>query len=434
MTLNDIYRKKIPEGKDWFDKYAFMKNIMPPNSEEIAQYQIKQARKIFAPNPQLKEMIKKINLDMMQEIVDRDGEAVEKAIQCVENALGSWQTFNPYSASKIRTTISSDVLQGLEVDLNKYEKLLQNLQAVYSKMSTYKSNADIESRLVEIESAMNQIAADINNFKAGTFTPLGDLESNSRGYLAKAANIGHSLKGKYLELAATEWFANKIPSNIQVVNVGSVTGWSLDIFGGQKSKGKQLRTDVMGFDTDIAQQINVSYEIGGQRKTSTLKDLIDLMQTSNDRVSISLNNTNYDDIRKALVFGAQAKSGQGQSIFNKTTTTLAEVITHGDVRHYAKALQILIDIAANSKMGSSLITKSKEYDAMFNYLLGKHLANIIGRENYLVITRNGVQTVYEYMLDQWNKTKRMVQAIERRVDIEHPGKITKIGYSSQNQF
>ena len=261
MQLSDLYHKKdLHKNAVFWDKYKFLSNVNFPTNDQIANFQLSQIKSQFPVDGKLQKIIQKMNLDMMTQIIDKDNEAVDKVIQSVENAFGLWyQSDDPYSAAKIRSTISSDVLQGLEVDLNKYEMLLQNLSMVYEKLFQYNNNDFVRSRLEQIEIAMNQIQMDINNFKAGTFQPIGTLEDNQQGYIAKAVNIGHDLKGKYLEIAATKWFAERLPSSIKVVDVGNILGTSYDIFGGVSSTGKQLRTDIMAFDKNLAQQILIEY-------------------------------------------------------------------------------------------------------------------------------------------------------------------------------
>lgn len=429
MKLSDLYHKKyLSDNAKFYDKYKILENTNFPSAQKIANFQLKQIKEQFPIDNKMQSIIKSLNLDIITPIVDTDNMAVNEAIQSVENALGLWyQSLDPNSAAKIKTTISSDVLQGIKVDLDKYEKMLQNLQIVYNKLgsSEYSSNNFIKTRLDQIDMAMKQIALDIKQYREGVFIPKISVEEN-KGYLENAINLGYGLKGKYLEIAATNWFSKKLPHSIKVVNVGNITGYSLDIFGQKKSKGKELRTDIMGFDKAIAATIQITYTINGQEKTSSLLDLINQIEKNNGNDIISLNNTDYSQIKKALVFGAQAKSGINQSIFNKTSANIQSIVNANAQMQYAKALRALTQIASNSN--SKIIKKSINYDAMFNYLLGKQIGFIIGKENNLVVTRNGVQTIYNYMKDQWNQSKKIVRAINKRIDIAAPNSTIDIGY------
>lgn len=435
MLLSDLYYKKdLYSGADFYDKYKFLSNVNFPSNEQIANFQLRQIKQQFPVDGKLQKIVKRMNLDMMVPVVDRDNEVVDKVIQSIENALGLWyQSNDPHSAAKIHSTISSDVLQGLQVNLSQYEGLLQNLQDVYSKLNTseYNNSDFIRTRLEQINDAIQRLQADISSYKAGTFQPISNPGNNEEGYLAKAVNLGHDLKGKYLEIAATNWFEDKLPSNIRVVDVGNITGLSYDIFGGAKSKGKQLRTDIMGFDKGLAQQIYIEYELNGQKVTTTIWEMLERIKQNSGNDSISLNSTDYSQIQKALVFGAQAKSGKGQAIFNRTSTTLRGVIQENLPMGYAKALNALTEIASNSE--SRIINKSKNYDALFNYLLGKQMGYIIGKENNLVVTRKGVQTIYEYMKDQWEQSQRVVRAVDKRVNIKNPDTKLTIGFAKTEE-
>jgi hypothetical protein len=77
---------------------------------------------------------------------------------------------------------------------------------------------------------------------------------------------------------------------------------------------------------------------------------------------------------------------------------------------------------------NNMMKTSDMYDAMFNMLLAKHLRYIIGRENYLIVTREGIYTIYDYMQKQWNTAKRIVKAT-LRVDISKPDKKIPLEYT-----
>ncbi len=435
MLLSDLYAKKyITDEMTFHDKYAFLEGVQFPSNDDIAYEQLWRVREQFPVDPKLQEIVDNLNLDMNQPIVDKDNLAADQVIQKIEDALGLWyQSKNPYSAAKIRSTISGDVLNNLEVDLEKYEQLLNSLMEVYIQLMqpNYSNNEFMKKRLEQIENAMIQIRTDIDKYKAGTFEPIGTIEDNAKGYIGKAVNLGHDLKGKYLEMAATEWLNEKLPSDIKVVDVGNITGWSYDIFGNKKSKGKALRTDIMGFDTNLAKQLKITYEVNGQTKTTSIWEMLELIEKNNGNDSISLNGTDYSQIQKALVFGAQAKSGQGQAIFNTVSASLRDVVAANMSSDYARALAALSEIAAQPE--SVINTKSHNYDAMFNFLLGRQLGNIIGQENNLVVTREGIQTLYEYMTKQWRENQRIVRAINRRVDIQAPDSLNEIKYAKAEE-
>ena len=432
MTLSDLY-PGISADKQFIDRYKFLEEVDFPTNEEIAAYQLDWVKRYYPQNDaKMKEIVEKLNLDQQQPIVDNDQQVVNEVVQNIEDSLGQWyQTKNRYSAAKIQSTISSDVLKGLNVDLVKYEKMLEALESVYKKLIQphYSNSNDIKKQLIKIEQAIQQLTSDITSYKAGTFIP--NVKEGEGGYLAWAAYIGHALKGQYLEMAATDWLNSKLPKDIKVVTTGNVLGWSFDVFGQKAHKSKKIRTDIMGFDMNLAKELQIEYTLNGKVIKSSIEEMLEQMEKNSGNDTINISNTDYSQIQRVLVFGAQAKSGKGQAIFNQVKIPLNKLVEenalHGNM--YALAFRSLMEIASNKD--SKILTKSKDYDAMFNFMLGRQLNNIIGRENNLVVTRDGIQTIYDYMVEQWKVNKRIARAVERRINIREPERLNVVRHAKE---
>lgn len=425
MTLSDIY-PHAPPDKDFFEEYQYLKNVNPPTIKEIGAYQVAKIQKNLSIDPKTLEMIEKINADGKMITIGDDSKGITQAIANIEKTFGHWSlTDDANSAQNIQSTISSDVLANIQVDLQKYETLLSNLKSVYKDVSTYGSDMELKKQLLHIEKVIQQLEHDISTYKLGTFKADPNAQQG-QGYLQQAQMIGSRLKGAYLEAAGTAFFESVVPEKMKVVTTGKVLGWSHDVLGNKKTASKMLRTDIMAFnnENDLLENIEIEYEVGTKKDKkvvkSTIMDMLKTLKTTNTTIDLSI--TDYSEIQKALVFGAQAKAGQGQAIFNPVKLSLDQLnlqTTLGDDGdQYAKALIAFFDMLGDKNQDKTKMrTKWVGYDAMFNFLLGRHATNIIGQENHFVVTRDGVQRVDKYMENQYQKHQKIIRMVGNRLDI-----------------
>ena len=439
MMIRDLYRSEAKAIKTFGkNNWRFLEATteasrlpsVTPTRETIYNEQLRQVKNLYPSNTQLSEFINAVNIDQNKIFTyeANDNYMFEKTIEIIEEALGMWGAGGSKgSAGIIKTKISKE---DTAASLQKYQLMLQNLQNLYNTLST-STDSYILSNLKSVKAAIAELESDIRSHGQGTLSRTLS-EANSGGYVDKAIWLGWALKGRYLETAATEWFAERIPENIEVVDTGKVYGMSYDIFGAAKSAGKQLKSDILAFD--MTKNIQVTYKIddkliGPVPLEKFLKDV----KSKSGTHTISIDNNNYNELQKAIVFGAQAKSGRNQAMFNKasTQTTLQDIVNNSYAIHrFGRALQILIRAATDSKHKTNLIVQQPMYNAMFNYLLAYHLRYIIGAENSLIVTRDGIYTVYEYMRHQWETARRIVQAAVS-VNLSQPGKIIPIEYSAR---
>lgn len=431
MMIRDIYAVKIPEDKRIIpftqSELQNLANVpasnspVTPDRAAIAAEQLKMIKSLYPKNAALDDLIHNANLDMGKQFgadeVD-DTAIINETIDSIERALGMWYVGGTESSAGVtRTTITKEET---EQSLMKYRIMLDNLQDMYNKLSD-SNDSYIQEKLQIVKQSIEDLTFDLANYKSDSFVPRGSLHG---GYVDRAIWLGNSLKGRYLEVAATEWLGQRVPESIKVVDTGRVYGATYDILGGVKNVGKQLKSDILAFD--LTKNIEVSYKLDGKiiGPVPLSKFLADVEGKSGSH-TISIDNDNYQALSEAIVFGAQAKAGRGQSILNKNTvfTDLREVTT---VAHeFSKALQLLMQAATRP---NNMMKTSDMYDAMFNMLLAKHLRYIIGRENYLIVTREGIYTIYDYMQKQWNAAKRIVKAA-LRVDISKPDKKIPLEYT-----
>lgn len=410
MTIGDLC---ILNNKPFTEEEIdFLHSITPPDNKTIAMEQIRMVDELYPTSPELERFVKNANIDLNQAFtfIPSDEVAVSEVIESIENALGVWSPTGPLtgSAGIIRTTMSDDEKNKVAIDLAKYERLYDNLYTMYTNLSNT-SDSFIREKLVAIEQGLAELERDISNFKNGTFVASAHSKG---GYVQKAIGLGYALKGRYLEVAATKWMSEHIPENIKIVNTGRVYGVTFDIFGQKKSSGKQLKSDILAFDSALADGIQIEYKLNGKKNTTSLSKFLEIIENNSGTETISIDEHNYNELTKAVVFGAQAKSGYNQAIFNKGTAAASvnDIADRNIAEDFGRALHLIVQAASDKSNRDSVLNKHPAYNAMFNFLLSRYLNYIIGRENNLIVTREGIWTLAKYMEHQWYTAHRFIQA------------------------
>ena len=433
MTIGDVYKKG--SLNDHFPKGHFLEDlntIIPPTIDSIYQAQLQAIKNSYPSNPTLKKIVNDLNQDKLLTIpsgLQSSDSLVEEIIGNIEKALGFTYTGDgqlQLSAALVKTKIRDEHQKG-KVNLLKYNQLLYSLEQVYTTLSASGVvDQKMQQALITIKKGMDELAMDIKNYQTKNFNALSVNDGN--GYIDQAIYLGYMLKGQYLENAATSWLQSVVPETIKVVTVGDVYGSTIDIITGEvKSHGKKLKTDIFGLD--LSKNIKINIKIDGQVKEVSLEELSVLLDKKEQVITIP--DESYDKLirEKGIAFGAQAKSGANAMLFNKASnkTTLKQLVnTEDDAKQYAHALNLLIQAANNSKNVHSL---SANYDAMFNFLLSKHLNKIIGRENNLIVTRKGIQTIEDYYITQYETYKKIIKA-QQRVRVHEPTKSINIEHQA----
>jgi len=434
MTPAELYRSNLkagthipnsfyenPEDKTPYDKLNDLRTLSPT---EIWQYQRENILSQMELSPKMQEIAQILNNDVTSRI-GNDKVPVEQIIKDIEQAISYTDNESP-----LKTIMSKDAKVNLEKTLEAFKLLEKRLSNVYNNIAKTKGVAipgtQIAKELERIDVGLTAIKNSIASYDgsvASLYTP------ETSGFLKGASWLGLRLKGAYLEVAGTEWIDSKLPNNIKVVNVGKVTGPTVDILGNITGTGKMLRTDLMAFD--LSKNITVEFNLGSgknkQLKKMSLSDFVDFLDKTKGTESISFDENQFAELQKALVFGVQSKSGQNQAIFNPKSETLSNAIQlEGLESVYARQLDLLVKLIA---INNNLSPTHDAYNSLFNYCISKGLANIVGKENSLVLTRAGVTTMRDYLINKWQTGKYFIQA-KNRVNIKKPGANIAVHYAS----
>lgn len=434
MTPSDVYRSRLKKGitaPDAFYKnpnngidYSFLNGVTPPSIQEIGEAQMANIRQTMPITPQLQALANKLNKDMVVKL-NNEGEMIEieEAISKIEQALSYTETGSAANLSNNKKATAT-----VEAMVSSFQELERRLSEVYKMIAASGGavpGSQLEKELARVDDIYRAVVSQLQAFDNGATV----MSPETVGYLKTAEWLGRRIKGKYLEVVGTEWINKKLPSGIKAVNVGKVMGPTIDILGNMSNGGaKMIRTDIMGFD--LSKNITISFTTGNEKTphTMSLKEFIDFVEKQGETTSITLDGDNLQLLQSALVFGVQAKAGKGQAVFNPKPVSINQVIQLEGNSTYANALSLLVSLAIDDEY---LAKTSDAYQALFNYCLSKGINNIIGKENSLVLTRQGIMTMREYLLNQWDTANKIVQA-KKRVNITTPDAGTDVYYSGAN--
>lgn len=433
MTPSDVYRSRLRKGitpPDEFYKspntgidYSLLNGITPPSMGEIGAAQMASIRQTMPISPSLQKFADKLNKDMMVKLND-EGEMVEieEAIHKIEQALSYRE--NGGAANLLNNKKATSSVEAL---VSSFRILEQRLSEVYKMISASGGaipGSQLEKELSRVDDIYRSVVSQLAAFDNGATM----MSPETVGYLKTAEWLSRRIKGKYLEVVGTEWINKKVPENIKVVNVGKVMGPTVDILGKMSGGAKMIRTDIMAFD--MTKELTISFTTGSEKTphTMSLQDFVSFIEKQGETTTITLDADNLQALQSALVFGVQAKAGQGQAVFNPKPVSINQVIQLEGNSNYANALSLLVSLA---KEDEYLAKTGDTYQALFNYCLSKGINNIIGKENSLVLTRQGITTMREYLLSQWEYAQKIVQA-KKRVNILSPDAGVDVYYSGAN--
>ena len=316
-----------------------------------------------------------------------------KHIQDIEDAIGY------KGLGGLKTKNKEITSEQLKAFIGKHDTLLMDLKNIYNMFDAQKSRTIIKA-LERLDLAIKDLEADVS---ALTGEP---AVFSNRGYLQTLNWVEWHLKGYLLEAEGTKFLQERIPDleSIKIVNTGDILGPTLDIFGGVQNAKKQLGADIMAFDKEIAKNIFITYEIDKQKRGPlSLLEFLQVIEDNAGEKTITIFAEDYPKIQTALIAGIQAKSGQGNIKFR----VVSPATLFGSGTDIARALESL-NWLMNNKWGGQLKQKDDIYDAMFNLELSRHLTGIIGKDNTVMLTRDGFQSTKEFLINAYNQGKMIM--------------------------
>lgn len=344
--------------------------------------------------------------------------------------------FQDFENGGIATMRKINTYGELQNHIQRHDSLISELTTIYDslvKISGFNPSVPLPV-LDRLNVLIQELKADIANceqYPDDTPLPPG------RSYLQKSVYLGYRLKGYLFEAEAND-FIKSIPSieynnkKYLTVNLANTYIATLDLFGNNGNVGtKQARQDFGLIQEDLAKSVNISWTVDGQSYTGTIADFIQVCENKNNaQKTISIKDINDAQKIKDCIIGIQAKSNLGKIIFlnnskqGKTISLSTVLDANGN-----PAQKILWKLwwltTPYGDYQAHLEDTHDYYDAYFNYAIGKFLANIIGVENQIMVTRYGFQTVQDWLLTEI-ENQRYIRAMTR-VHIRYPDTSIRVG-------
>ena len=372
-------------------RYDILQGESIPTEYKIYKEQKAYATHHYAPyKRRLKKMIQPLNNDLLTNGVIDYPLNVQQIIEDLENyfAFYNHQTNKQSLVAETQNKLRTNTL--LESD---YKKLSQKGKQLYRTLSKEKYLQD--SQFIEI----------LENFYQDTITmdkkiKTSGLKDENLGYmktfLNKLSSYGRRIKGRHLELAAQYTIQEILNKNnvkdVQILDTAKIRDFHLNIGGNLTSYKRSSIVDlglVFGFKMDDG-------------KTKTLKELIQSYKDIDGKKnSVSVFLDAYQGV------GLQAKaaiSNKKTKPFNEFSMKLDDVFRgYGVAGSTLQLLNLLIhEKGARSRFHQIDGTNEKFgpiYDNYFNYAISRNVVNILGKENVLIATKNGIQFMDEYVYE-----------------------------------
>lgn len=379
MNIAEYYiGKNLPEEGKFYNKFEELNDQNVPDEPAIIANQKNFWRQSYG---QFKHsnLLKDLSNDLNNIGVNYSDywSMIDKNIANIENyvrTLGGRKIEDP---SKIQEFVGQ--VDSLLDEANQFFLNLKNMPSLSSvKFALDKMN--------------NQIKI-LQNLADGELPPEGT-------FIGKLQWIEYVVKGRYLEAAGIDFF-QKIPKvkemNLKVLDTANLKG-VYDIFGNYKNY-QQMKSDIMLLD--IEDSIEITYTQGKDNTVykTTFKNFLDMVNNAKGKMDIRLTQKSFNLISEHTIAGVQSKASSSHMI------KLAKVAVDSLSGAEGRALQLmksLVQISNKIQGGRGNIRSAhKDYENLFNYALAQHLTWVVGKENNIFLTRNGLTDTYNYILENF---------------------------------
>lgn len=321
---------------------------------------------------------------------------IQETINNLERILGNWKdTYQNLNVDSLNSIIKK-YEQNSYISERQYEILYTNFCFLFSELA--KSNIIEKDLLREFKAAIKKLKT-ASNITIKNHPILGGevevRQFENPNILKSLAVLGKKVKTRFLELAVLKDIREmtKDINNLEVIDSAKILEAHLSSTGKISSKNKQSINDIKIFKTSnntiisINDLINKLKNLDSKQKVETLKS------------------------HNIALLGVQAKSGYNTKPFNEASATLNEVIEMSkskvlDLLYYLMYEPTSTNPDGNKpnlsffKTDKNLPANKKIYEVLFNYNLAHNLSYILGYENAILATNDGLIFMEDYLYQQ----------------------------------
>lgn len=384
------------------DDYKQLNDLEIPSAELIRQHQAAQIKLMGQKNnAKLKEYVDKINLDF-RGLVIGDYESLSDIDMSnfinMEQVFGTWLTDidlkenNKNGVIKESLTNAQEELQTNQFTLSNYQVLKSSMLKLFADL---KEDKIVDSNILKDITAMEQIIASIDNalqsevgnannqFINSSVLETATKTGKTTSYLKQLIGFSYRVKGRYLELKAMEFLFTKLSqvSDLLIIDTANNLEIHADILGNPTGNiAKTAKTDAL---VVLAQNLEKIGKLKGSQVYSVDDDT-------------------YETLKQEAIGGVQVKSGINQSPFNVFNTTWRQLYSLNGGDGYARYSMMLNSLMQEPRAKYYMYQKDERmseplYNPIFNYLLAKGVSRIVGEQNNLFATRDGIYFMDEYL-------------------------------------
>ena len=381
MSLfNEVIRSGAPVRKiynEFFKDYADLNNFTPPTPEVIRNYQLAKLEAFQSASLRNNKKVQELNTYFQTNGNFNENSEFEKTVsEAISNIYN-----NILPRLRSSGALSQDYLSSNKALYNKTLQLLNELQNQLNFLRNQAGLSISGTYIDRLDALFNQVPG------ATVFEIMKNF---------------FLLQGEILEELGTEWFNERVPSNLQIQAVS--TG-QLNISG----KGQSI-SDILFFDMDkinskIAENVQIKFKIGknGTPQKLSLKDFFNLMDSYSGSKQIVLQQPQLNKVMKAVTMGAQAKSGANQKPWNigakNTWVSIKDFQPMSIVYIFERLSQLQQTWDPQSRQ---MKVVSPAYQAFADYGVASMLSKILHlsqTENQYLLTTSGFITYTERILE-----------------------------------
>ena len=385
MSLfREVMYSKAPVLKmhsEFYGDYSSLNNVDCPSEQMIQEYQLAKLKEFQALAIKNDIKAQKINKFLIENgNLSTSSEQYDKIVY--ESINNMFQQINQLISTG---AMSKKTRQALVEN-----KVLEN---------------NIVQKLVQLGNSLNQLRSFTNQTISSTYIDHLDnlIAQLPNGDLDQVLRTLYHLKGDILEEIGTNWFNERIPSNLNVraYSTGAIRG-----------KSGQLIQDILVMDMDqidLNQDVKISFKLGAQGapKEMGLGDFLNFIENHSGQEQIILQLEAEDILSKLSLFGIQAKSGVNQLPWNTGSKNTWANIIDGGTNNYTMFLDHLQQLYISWDEEHKNIKKSSPvYSTMANYQLATQLSKVLHlsqMDNQYVLTPNGFMPYISRILELYEK-------------------------------
>lgn len=298
-----------------------------------------------------------------------------------------------------------------------------------TKMSTYKG---LNTKLRNLSNILNSLSKQLNinspiydSYLEQIDSVIKSCEIADSGSINQWANKIYNMQGDIVEILGTAYL-NKVP---QLQTIKTATTGGVNLQGENLSAGRhkgQIIQDLLSFnmsDIDVM-KTQISYTtVGGEPKTATIKEFIDILNGIKKSETIIIDDDAYTTLLELSTLNTQAKSGKNQLPWNVSLKSkiAATSVSIGEFDNQIssglgirRAFELLHTL--NQDEDLDIADKSADYNALANYGLSSMLAKVLHLSekegNQILLTPSGFITYTERLEQLFKDGEDYVMFVE----------------------